>query len=62
MRPLHGIGLKLASVLAFILMQSLIKGAAGHVPPGQVVFFRSFFAIPVIFAWLREREVTKPAS
>lgn len=55
MRPMHGIGLKLASVLAFILMQSLIKGAAGHVPAGQVVFFRSFFAIPVIFAWLAIR-------
>ncbi len=52
MRPLHGIGLKLASVLFFIVMQSLIKGAAPHVPPGQVVFFRSFFAIPVIFVWL----------
>ena len=55
MRPLHGIGLKLAAVLAFILMQSLIKGAAAHVPPGQVVFFRSFFAIPVIFIWLAIR-------
>lgn len=52
MRPLYGIGLKLASVLVFIVMQSLIKGTAGHVPAGQVVFFRSLFAIPVIFVWL----------
>ena len=52
MRPLHGISFKLGSVLIFIVMQSLIKGAAGHVPAGQVVFFRSLFAIPVIFVWL----------
>ena len=52
MRPMYGIGLKLASVFVFILMSSLIKGTAGHVPPGQVVFFRSLFAIPVIFIWL----------
>jgi drug/metabolite transporter (DMT)-like permease len=52
MRPMYGIGLKLASVFVFIVMQSLIKGTAGHVPPGQVVFFRSLFAIPVIFIWL----------
>ncbi len=44
--------LKLCSVLLFITMASLIKATAHHVPPGQAVFFRSFFAIPVIFAWL----------
>ena len=33
-------------------MASLIKATADHVPAGQAVFFRSFFAIPVIFAWL----------
>lgn len=52
MRPLHGIGLKLASVLVFIVMQSMIKATAAHVPAGEAVFFRSFFAIPVIFVWL----------
>ena len=51
-RPLRGITLKLASVLVFIVMASLIKATAQHVPPGQAVFFRSFFAIPVIVAWL----------
>lgn len=44
--------LKLCSVLLFITMASLIKATAHHVPAGQAVFFRSFFAIPVIFAWL----------
>ena len=50
MRPLRGIAYKLCSVLLFIAMASLIKAA--HVPPGQAVFFRSFFAIPVIVGWL----------
>lgn len=52
MRPLRGISLKIGSVLIFIVMASLIKATAQHVPPGQAVFFRSFFAIPVIIAWL----------
>lgn len=55
MRPLRGIALKLASVLVFIVMSSLIKATAQHVPAGQAVFFRSFFAIPVIVAWLALR-------
>ncbi|MDP2087303.1 MAG: EamA family transporter, partial [Gemmobacter sp.] len=55
MHPLRGIGLKLASVVVFIAMASLIKATAQHVPPGQAVFFRSFFAIPVIVAWLYMR-------
>ena len=52
MRPLHGIAYKLASVIIFIVMAAMIKTTAQHVPPGQTVFFRSFFAIPVIMAWL----------
>jgi len=55
MQPVKGIALKLCSVLLFIIMSSLIKAAAPHVPPGQAVFFRSFFAIPVIFTWLALR-------
>jgi drug/metabolite transporter (DMT)-like permease len=52
MRPLRGIAFKLASVLVFIIMASLIKATSAHVPAGQAVFFRSFFAIPVIVVWL----------
>lgn len=48
--PLRGIAYKIGSVVVFIVMASLIKAAA--VPAGQAVFFRSFFAIPVIVAWL----------
>jgi drug/metabolite transporter (DMT)-like permease len=51
--PLKGIALKLGSVVVFITMASLIKAAG--VPAGQAVFFRSFFAIPVIVAWLALR-------
>lgn len=55
MRPLRGIALKLGSVLVFIVMVSMIKATADHVPAGQSVFFRSAFAIPVIVVWLMLR-------
>lgn len=45
---LTGIMLKIVSVAVFVGMSSCIK-AAGTVPAGQIVFFRSFFAIfPII--------------
>ena len=53
MSPLRGIIFKLGSVLIFIVMSSLIKAAG--MPAGQSVFFRSFFAIPVILGWLAWR-------
>lgn len=52
MNPLRGILLKLASVAVFMTMASLIKAASDAVPPGQAVFFRSAFAVPVILVWL----------
>ena len=52
LNPLRGIGLKILSVLVFTLMAICIKASAPHIPPGQAVFFRSLFAIPVILAWL----------
>lgn len=55
MRPLRGIACKLGSVLIFILMAALIKTTSDRVPGGEAVFFRSFFAIPVIVAWLMLR-------
>jgi drug/metabolite transporter (DMT)-like permease len=56
MRPLRGIAFKLGSVLIFIVMASMIKATAAHVPAGQTVFFRSLFAIPVIVLWLAWRK------
>lgn len=52
MTPLRGIFLKLASVAVFTAMAALIKATADAVPPGQAVFFRSLFAVPVILVWL----------
>nr|WP_188824261.1 DMT family transporter [Brucella endophytica] len=46
-----GIGFKVASVCIFVAMSSLLKGADG-IPVGQLVFFRSFFAIFPIVAYL----------
>ncbi|NNK77360.1 MAG: DMT family transporter [Litoreibacter sp.] len=43
---------KLGAVTMFIVMASLIKAASARVPPGEAVFFRAFFAIPVILAWI----------
>lgn len=49
--PLLGIALKVASVCAFMGMATAIK-LAGPLPPGQMVFFRSFFATLPIIAYL----------
>ncbi len=46
--PLTGIAYKVASVLVFLVMSSLLKASTG-VPAGELVFFRSFFGIlPVV--------------
>jgi drug/metabolite transporter (DMT)-like permease len=48
---LTGIMLKIVSVAVFVAMSSCIK-AAGTVPAGQIVFFRSFFALFPIVVFL----------
>lgn len=45
MNPVRGIALKIASTFIFTLMLVCVKLVADHVPPGQVVFCRSFFAL-----------------
>ena len=52
MSSVRGILSKLISVAMFIIMSSLIKATSADIPPGEAVFFRSFFALPVIFIWL----------
>lgn len=47
----RGIVLKLLSILLFTIMAALIKVARDVVPPGEAVFFRSFFALPPIIAY-----------
>ena len=57
MNPALGIGLKVASTLFFTMMLVCVKLVAGRVPPGEIVFFRSFFALLPIVAmlgWQRE--------
>jgi drug/metabolite transporter (DMT)-like permease len=49
-----GIALKVGSVALFVGMASCIK-AAGEVPAGQIVFFRSFFAVLPIIVFLAWR-------
>lgn len=55
MSPLRGMTLKLSAVLLFVIMASLIKASSDVVPAGEAVFFRSFFALPVIIGWLMWR-------
>lgn len=52
MSPLRGMALKLSAVLMFVIMAALVKASSDVVPPGEAVFFRSFFALPVILVWL----------
>lgn len=44
--------LKLAAVTMFVGMSALVKATSDIVPTGQAIFFRSFFALPIIFIWL----------
>jgi drug/metabolite transporter (DMT)-like permease len=46
-----GIAFKVASVVAFLSMSSLLKASEG-IPPGEMVFFRSFFGIIPIIVFL----------
>lgn len=54
-RPILAVGLKVAAIGLFTVMSAIIKATSEHVPAGEAVFFRSFFAIPVIVAWLAMR-------
>lgn len=54
-RPALGVALKVMAIMLFVCMSAIIKATADNVPPGQAVFFRSFFAIPVILIWLVQR-------
>lgn len=53
--PMIGILLKVASVSVFVTMSTLIKASGEGVPAGQIVFFRSAFAIIPILVFLALR-------
>lgn len=54
-RPGLAVALKVMAVFLFTIMAAMIKSTSDAVPPGQQVFFRSCFAIPVILIWLAQR-------
>ena len=54
MNVFRGILLKVVSALVFAVMSALVRWVSDTVPVGQIVFFRSAFAIlpvVVIYAW-----------
>src|SRR5690606_39598006 len=53
-RPLLGIAMKVPSVAIFVAMATVIK-LAGQLPAGQIVFFRSFFAVIPVLIFLSWR-------
>lgn len=54
---LTGIGLKVGSVCVFLAMSSLLKASEG-IPTGELVFFRSFFAIfPIVLYLALQRQL-----
>lgn len=55
-QPLRAIGLKLLSVAVFVAMQGFIK-SAGDLPAGQIVFFRSFFALLPLIVFMSAQGV-----
>lgn len=59
-QPLTGIALKVSSVAIFVAMSAVIK-AAGPLPAGQIVFFRSFFAMLLILVFLGFRKELRTA-
>lgn len=54
-RPVLAVTLKLSALFLFTSMSALVKALSEDFPPGELVFFRSFFAIPVIIIWLMSR-------
>lgn len=54
-QPVVGIGLKVASTLAFTIMATLIKVVSDRYPTGELIFFRSFFALIPVMAWVGYR-------
>ena len=55
-RPGLAILLKICAIGFFSVMAALVKATSDEIPPGQAVFFRSAFAIPVILIWLAIRQ------
>lgn len=61
LQHLIGIGFKITSALAFTVMAALVKILAERVPMGEIMFFRSFFALPALLMWLAARKEFRAA-
>lgn len=59
--PVRGIVLKVLSVIVFLVMSTFIKLAGDGLATGQITFFRSFFAMFPILAYLAWRGELKTA-
>ncbi len=57
---MRGIVLKVLSVCCFVVMATMLK-ATGTIPAGELVFFRCFFAILPVLAWLLWRRQLRVA-
>lgn len=55
MNPTKGILCKVFALFLVAILASLIKATSDNIPAWQAVFFRSFFAMPVIIIWLAQR-------
>ncbi len=51
-KPLLGISLKVLSALVFTMMSATLKTLTARYPVGEVVFFRSAFALMPLLVWL----------
>ncbi len=54
-QPGVGIALKITSTIVFTLMATLVKLASADFPIGEIVFFRSFFALIPVILWMAAR-------
>ena len=54
-QPVVGIALKVTSTVVFTLMATLVKLASADYPIGEIVFFRSFFALIPVLVWVVAR-------
>ena len=55
LKPFLGISLKVLSALAFTLMSAGVKTVSADYPTGEIVFFRSAFALVPLLVWLAWR-------
>lgn len=55
LQHLVGISFKIAATVVFVVMAALVKYASDEVPTGQLIFVRSFFALPPLLVWMAYR-------